>query len=37
MALLAVFGLCGRLSFTGISQPWLRAAVKRWAADDLPR
>jgi hypothetical protein len=34
---LAVFGLRGRLSFTGISQPWLRETVKRWAADELPR
>lgn len=34
---LVVFGLTGRLDFTKISQPWLRGAVKRWAADDLPR
>jgi integrase len=34
---LAVFGLRGRLSFTAISQPWLREAVRRWAADELPR
>jgi integrase len=34
---LAVFGLRGRLSFTAISQPWLREAAKRWAADELPR
>lgn len=34
---LAVFGLCGRLTFTVISQPWLREAAKRWAADELPR
>ena len=34
---LAVFGHAGRLSFTAISQPWLRTAAKRWAADDLPR
>ena len=34
---LAVFGLGGRLSFTGICQPWLREAAKRWAADELPR
>jgi integrase len=34
---LFVFGLGGRLTFTGISQPWLREAVKRWAFDDLPR
>ena len=31
------FGHGGSLSFTGISQPWLREAVKRWAFDDLPR
>ena len=34
---LAVFGLRGRLSFTSISQPWLREAAKRWAADEMPR
>jgi hypothetical protein len=34
---LAVFGLRGWLSFTAISQPWLREAAKRWAADELPR
>ena len=34
---LAVFGLAGRLTFTTISQPWLREAAKRWAADELPR
>jgi integrase len=34
---LVVFGLGGRLTFTGISQPWLREAIKRWAADELPR
>jgi hypothetical protein len=34
---LAVFGLRGQLNFTGISQPWLRETVKRWAADELPR
>ncbi len=34
---LAVFGLLGRLTFTAISQPWLRETAKRWAADDLPR
>ena len=34
---LAVFGLAGRLTFTAISQPWLRQAAKRWAADELPR
>jgi integrase len=35
---LPVFGLSrGKLSFTGITQGWLRQAAKRWAADDLPR
>jgi integrase len=34
---LVVFGHCGTLSFTEISQDWLRAAAKRWAADDLPK
>ena len=31
-----MFGHNGTLSFTGITQPWLREAAKRWAADDLP-
>jgi integrase len=34
---LAVFGHLGRLSFTGIGQPWLRLAAKRWASEQLPR
>ena len=34
---LAVFGHPGRLSFTAITQPWLREAVKAWAAEELPR
>jgi integrase len=34
---LAIFGHPGRLSFTGIAQPWLRQAAKRWAAEELPR
>ncbi|WP_343577526.1 tyrosine-type recombinase/integrase [Mycobacterium sp.] len=34
---LAAFGYRGRLRFTGISQPWLREAAKRWALDDLPQ
>ncbi len=34
---LVVFGHTGTLSFTKITQPWLRAVAKRWAADDLPR
>ena len=31
------FGHNGTIKFTGISQPWLREAVKRWAFEDLPR
>jgi hypothetical protein len=34
---LAAFGLRGRLSFSKISQGWLREAAKRWAAEDLPQ
>ena len=34
---LEVFGFGGGLSFTAITQPWLREAAKRWAADELPR
>jgi integrase len=34
---LAIFGHRGNLSFTRITQPWLRQAVKRWARDELPR
>jgi integrase len=34
---LAVFGHPGGLSFTAISQAWLRQAAKRWAAEELPR
>ena len=34
---LAIFGHPGRLSFTGITQPWLRQAAKHWAAEELPR
>ena len=33
---LAVFGHPGTLSFTGITQPWLAEAAKRWAAERLP-
>lgn len=35
---LAVLGHGRRkvMDFTGISQPWLRAAVKRWIAEELP-
>ena len=28
---LAIFGHAGRLSFAGITQPWLREAAKGWA------
>ncbi|MBN1174049.1 MAG: site-specific integrase [Micromonosporaceae bacterium] len=34
---LAAFGHGGTLSFTGLSQPWLRLTAQRWAADDLPK
>src|SRR5450759_2297903 len=34
---LALFGHRGRLSFTGISQPWLAHAAKAWAGEQLPR
>ncbi len=34
---LVVFGHTGTLSFTSITQPWLREVAKRWAADDLPK
>jgi len=34
---LVAFGLTGNLSFTRISQAWLRQTAKRWAADDLPK
>lgn len=34
---LTAFGDSGRAWFTGISQRWLREAVKAWAVDDLPR
>ena len=34
---LAVFGHPGRISFTGISQPWLARAAKAWAGEELPR
>ena len=34
---LAIFGHFGTVSFTPITQAWLREAAKRWAADDLPR
>jgi integrase len=34
---LAIFGHRGNLSFTGIAQPWLAQAAKRWAGEQLPR
>jgi hypothetical protein len=34
---LTVFGHNGTVSFSGITQTWLREAAKRWAADDLPK
>jgi integrase len=34
---MALFGHRGRLSFTAITQPWLRHTAKIWAAADLPR
>ena len=34
---LAVFGQGGTLSFTNISQPWLKEAAKRWVLEDLPQ
>jgi integrase len=33
---LQVFGLAGKMDFTGIGQRWLRESVKWWAAEDLP-
>lgn len=33
---MVLFGHRGRLSFTAISQPWLRQTAKTWAATDLP-
>jgi integrase len=34
---LVAFGHAGTLNFTGISQPWLRDATRRWALHDLPK
>ena len=34
---LVLFGHRGRLSFTGITQPWLAEAAKVWAGEELPR
>jgi integrase len=33
---MAVFGHRATVDFTGVSQPWLREAVKEWVAEDLP-
>lgn len=33
---LVVFGHAGTLSSSAITQPWLRAVAKRWAAEDCP-
>jgi integrase len=34
---LGVIGLPGTLDFTEITQPWLQAAMRWWAAEELPR
>ena len=34
---MTLFGHRGNLSFTAITQPWLRQAARIWAAADLPR
>jgi hypothetical protein len=34
---LALFGRGGRMSFTAISQGWLRETAKRWVLEELPR
>jgi integrase len=34
---LALFGCGGRMSFTAISQGWLRETAKRWVLEELPR
>jgi integrase len=34
---LGVIGLPGTLDFTEITQPWLEAAMRWWAAEELPR
>ena len=34
---MALFGHRGNLSFTAITQPWLRETAKIWALADLPR
>ena len=34
---LALFGHVGRMTFTPITQDWLRETAKRWALEELPR
>jgi len=34
---LALFGRGGRMTFTAISQDWLRETAKRWVLEELPR
>ena len=34
---LALFGHGGRMSFTAITQDWLRETAKRWVLEELPR
>jgi integrase len=34
---LALFGHGGRMTFTAITQDWLRETVKRWVLEELPR
>ena len=34
---LGVAGLVGRIDFTPVTQPWLRAGTKWWISEDLPR
>jgi integrase len=33
---MGVFGLGGTIDFTWLSQPWLRAGIKHWVAEELP-
>jgi integrase len=34
---LALFGHAGRMTFTAITQDWLRETAKQWALEELPR
>jgi integrase len=34
---LALFGHCGRMTFTAITQGWLRETAKQWVLEELPR